>query len=101
MGASVETDKRGIMNWFERKYKEDPDIRPWWELEWIAVSQRFPVGRTFTYLGRTMIVERHGRDYGLSIYSPSKPVLQCAYCDDSGKLREWRFGVGTWPVLPQ
>lgn len=49
-----------------------------WEIEWAAVGDKFPEGKSFSYLGREMIVTRQYDDR-----------MDCDYRDEKGVLRQW------------
>lgn len=104
---------------FQRKPKPDPVKEPehpalsaasvpgssWWD-EWQAVQKACPVGRTFGYLGRTMIVTRmRGYSSGYSALGygahtpPTWPAVVTEYADERGEIHQHSFGRQAWPIL--
>lgn len=89
------------MNWFRKKKEQTKKLLPEIPPEWEALLAKFPVGRTFTYLGRELIVASHTREYDCFLHCLSGIYLDCEYCDNEGKLREWRFHIGMSNILRQ
>lgn len=56
-----------------------------------SLKERFPIGYSFKYLGREMIVIRH---YTLSSYPPVKmPAIVTNYSDNLGVIRSLVFST--------
>lgn len=86
--------------WPFKKKKEEKYTPPaWWNL-WQELKEKYPVGRSFEYLGRKMIVVKHENYFpGMGTFSPILPSIICEYADELGVLHEWSFPLGTWKVL--
>ena len=93
---------------FKRKPKPEPkeQEKPWWEPEWEAIQAAYPVGRSFEYLGREMIVTRlrwysPGLGFcGCGIYiPPTLPAVITEYADERGEIHEHAFEMSAWPIL--
>lgn len=89
-------------NTFRRKPKrpkpETPRPKEWWEDDWAKVKELYPVGKSFDYLGRKLVVAQY-RGELLGLYGPWRPYMVCEYADDKGKLHEWCFEVEMTPLL--
>ena len=90
------TDKGvGSGPWFASLFKRHPKPEakreaPWWEADWQKVREQYPVGRSFDYLGRTMLVAQYDYEWRV-MYLPPMPQMTCEYADDGGRLRKWVF----------
>ena len=81
--------------WFASLFKRHPKPEakreaPWWEADWQKVREQYPVGRSFDYLGRTMLVAQYDYEWRV-MYLPPMPQMTCEYADDGGRLRKWVF----------
>ena len=81
--------------WFASLFKRHskPEAKreaPWWEADWQKVREQYPVGRSFDYLGRTMLVAQYDYEWRV-MYLPPMPQMTCEYADDGGRLRKWVF----------
>jgi len=96
---------------FRRKQKPsdaelEQKINHAWENQWERIKQRYPIGKQFNYIGRTMIVVSH-TEYKQGItrdgWIPSSPAilpsLNCEYVDNAGKLHEWYFPVDMFDLV--
>jgi len=91
---------------FKKKEPETPKAPPVWLNQWNQVQQDFPVGSTFEYLGRTMMVFRHrpyikGHFTKYSQLLTQYPVLECEYADDNGVLHTWLWYMESFNSLPK
>jgi len=77
---------------------------PTWIFEWNAVRERLPVGASFDYLGRKMVVKTV-RDYiqvpGNSWCGPEvyMPRITAEYADNHGLIHEHVFETQPWVIL--
>lgn len=88
-----------MINWIFKIFRREPKPEPemWWDKDWKRVRSLYPVGRTFVYLGKTLIVAQYGYEHcGAETY---RPQMVCEYVDDHGRLREWYFYVTMMPLL--
>jgi hypothetical protein len=73
---------------------------PWWWEKWQRIEKDYPIGRSFEYLGRRLLVVAHEWDTTAFLYGGwSKPQLATEYADEHGKLHEWYFHVRMFDVL--
>ncbi len=80
-----------VASLFNRKPKPKTEREaPWWVADWQKVRDQYPVGRSFDYLGRKMLVAQYDYEWR-GMYLPPMPRMKCEYADDGGRLREWVF----------
>ena len=85
---------------FKKKEKKPENSAPEWWGMWTELKDKYPVGRSFEYLGRKMIVSRHRHYFpGMGYFLPVYPEIICEYADDHGVLHEWAFPMENWKVL--
>jgi len=84
---------------FKKKQEKKYESPAWWSL-WQELKEKYPVGRSFDYLGRKMIVSRHELYFpGMEYFPTQYPKIICEYADDHGVLHEWSFPIEQWKVL--
>ena len=93
---------RFVRRLVERTPKPEPKTL-WWEDRWKEVRDQYPVGRSFEYLGRNLLVAQYKWaddamtciQYGVH----PMPEMVCEYADNEGILREWVFNPRMFKVL--
>jgi hypothetical protein len=91
------------MKWlkiFRKEKAEKPKTPTFGEMmqpTWDAAFKAYPIGKQFEYLGRKMVVVKHGFYWpGIDGHSaPSYPEINAEYADESGKIRIHKFEATT------
>ena len=81
------------MRWFltRKCLEEKKEIKPSWWVEWLNIKASYPIGSTFKFLGKDMIVRYH------SFSQP--PSICCSYADNNGVIHDYRFDIVEWKLL--
>lgn len=81
----------------------EEELPSWWT-KWQTAQEKFPLGKSFNYLGRQMIVVSHRR-YFRGIYTPygsvpmSMPAILAEYADNRGTINTYELSISMANII--